>query len=530
MALVSPTVLAISAVCFLVVAVYKFIIFPAFLSPLSKVPNAHFTSSIAPFWILWKRFQMTGNRTIHEAHQKHGPIVRLAPTELSINCVDGGIRTVYAGGFEKHAWYPRVFGAFGTISMFSMVASRPHSIRKRMMSNIYSKSYLQTSTQLSAVSRKILFQRLFRILEHHVKAVDQVEVHELNNAITMDFVTAYIFGLSAATNFLEDTTTRKQWLDAYQSRKPFEFYHQEVPNLVAWAEKLKLPLIPSWCKKANDDMENWGLELCDKAEEHLSTADIESQPTVYKQLKMSMIKQLGLKNEKAVPEHMSNQLRMDIACELYDQLTAGHETSAVALTYLYWELSRNPELQRELRKELRGLSPSINFPIHSETVPNLPSPKDIDALPLLNAVITETLRLHAPIPGLQPRVTPSPMSSLGGYHQIPPNTRVNAQAYSLHRNLDVFPEPELWLPKRWLKPGDSPEMENMKRWFWAFGSGGRMCVGSNFALQEMKLVVAAIYSNYTTTIVDDDGIEAIDAYTVRPTSNRLVLEFHRADI
>lgn len=42
---------------------------------------------------------------------------------------------------------------------------------------------------------------------------------------------------------------------------------------------------------------------------------------------------------------------------------------------------------------------------------------------------------------------------------------------------------------------------------------------------EMKLVTAAIYSNFTTSIVDDDGIEAIDAYTVRPTSNKLILEF-----
>lgn len=95
----------------------------------------------------------------------------------------------------------------------------------------------------------------------------------------------------------------------------------------------------------------------------------------------------------------------------------------------------------------------------------------------------ETLRLHAPIPGIQPRVTPYPTTSLCGYDNIPPNTRVNAQAYSLHRNPEVFPEPETWQPKRWLKPHDSPEMEEMRRWFWAFGSGGRMCVGSNLAVQ-----------------------------------------------
>jgi hypothetical protein len=43
--------------------------------------------------------------------------VRLAPNEVSINCVDGGIRTVYAGGFEKHEWYPNLFPAYGYVHL-----------------------------------------------------------------------------------------------------------------------------------------------------------------------------------------------------------------------------------------------------------------------------------------------------------------------------------------------------------------------------------------------------------------------------
>lgn len=171
----------------------------------------------------------------------------------------------------------------------------------------------------------------------------------------------------------------------------------------------------------------------------------------------------------------------------------------------------------------------------------------------------ETLRLHSPIPGIQPQITPAPFTTLAGYDKIPRKTRVNAQAYSLHRNHDVSPNPGSFLPDRWLKPMDSVELGNMRRWLWAFGSGGRMCVRSNLALQgklwlnppssppkrirfvsfwtaritlflpqsEIKLVVAAIYSNFTSKIIDDDGIEPIDAYTVRPSNNRLVLKFER---
>lgn len=351
-----------------------------------------------------------------------------------------------------------------------------------MLSNIYSKSFLQTSPQLALVSRTVILDRFLPILRESAESASSVDVHDLNNAITMDFVTCYIFGMRCGTNFLQDADTRKIWFESYQCRKPYEFYHQETPGLVSLSKSLGFRLIPKWSDEANDYMESWGLEICDKAEKHMHSNDLATEPVVYKQLKGSMDKQLPDSTDSGAYKAALSQQRLDIACELYDQLTAGHETSAVALTYLYWELSKHPELQSELREELRTLSPTISFPPGPESPAELPNPKDIDALPLLNAILTETLRLHAPIPGLQPRVTP-PNASLAGYNDLPANIRVNAQAYSLHQNRDIFPEPDSWLPKRWLKPSDSSEMESMKRWFWAFGSGGRMCIGSNLALQ-----------------------------------------------
>lgn len=84
---------------------YRYVFYPAFISPLSKLPNAHFTSSISGLWILWKRYQAKEINTIFKSHQKNGPIVRLGPNEVSVNCVDGGVRTIYTGGFEKSDWY-----------------------------------------------------------------------------------------------------------------------------------------------------------------------------------------------------------------------------------------------------------------------------------------------------------------------------------------------------------------------------------------------------------------------------------------
>ena len=96
---------AILGVAIVVYGIYKFIVWPGFLSPLAKIPNAHPTVPFSSLWILWARYRHQEILAIHRAHKKCGPVVRLGPCELSVNCVDGGIRTVYSGGFEKLDWY-----------------------------------------------------------------------------------------------------------------------------------------------------------------------------------------------------------------------------------------------------------------------------------------------------------------------------------------------------------------------------------------------------------------------------------------
>jgi unspecific monooxygenase len=357
-----------------------------------------------------------------------------------------------------------------------------------MLSNIYSKSTLQTSPHLRLVSNAVIFDRLLPIIQDAVDSNKPLDVHDLDMGLTMDFVSCYLFGLNNGTNYLQDHDFRKKWLHMYLCRKPFEFYHQETPRLQGWLSCVGLRVIPKYCDEANEVLDAWALDLCGKAANCLDSTDPAVEPIVYKQLKQSLDKQ-SLKETGSKQDPKQQQI--DIACEMYDQLTAGFETSAVGLTYLFWELSKHPEWQEKLRKELMTLDPPIKFPKSAD----LPPAKSIDNLPVLEAIVTETLRLHAPIPGIQPRVTPSPSCSLAGYDNIPPNTRVNAQAYSLHRNPEVFPDPESWQPNRWLKEENSPaELEERRRWFWAFGSGGRMCVGSNLALQGMFHSTARSYS------------------------------------
>ena len=105
--------LAITTV--LLLAFYKYAIYPAYLSPLAKIPSAHWTCSISPLWIFWKRMISCQNKTVYAAHLEHGPIVRLGPTELSVNCIEDGVKTIYAGAFQKDDYYA-FFNNFGYVS------------------------------------------------------------------------------------------------------------------------------------------------------------------------------------------------------------------------------------------------------------------------------------------------------------------------------------------------------------------------------------------------------------------------------
>lgn len=65
----------------------------------------------------------------------------------------------------------------------------------------------------------------------------------------------------------------------------------------------------------------------------------------------------------------------------------------------------------------------------------------------------------------------------------------------------------------------------MKKWFWAFGSGGRMCLGSSFAMIILKQTLAGVYREFETEVVDDEGIEQGTTFIAKPRGERLILRF-----
>jgi cytochrome P450 len=359
-----------------------------------------------------------------------------------------------------------------------------------MISNIYSKSNIHSSPALAAQAQVILYDRLLPIIDSISKALtgaNGIDVHDLWNAMTMDGMTAYLFGLKNSSNFLQNQAYRRHWLALYHGRKTYTFFSQELPRLTKFCKKIGVPLVPKWVDDANLELEAWTQDRCDATIAYLKDAaaedkNVANEPVVLSALLTGIDKERKMKGEESVLAATTLKYeRLSIASEMIDHLAAGHETSGITLTYLSWQLSQDIPLQDRLRAELLTLEPNM---LLSNSPGNIPNPKDLDNLPVLHAVLMETLRLRAAIPGGQPRMTPYPSCTLGGY-TVPGGVRVGAQAHSVHRNAAVYPDPEKWDYSRWLDAENGYTEEQRKerdRWFWAFSSGGRMCVGSNFAM------------------------------------------------
>lgn len=296
---------------------------------------------------------------------------------------------------------------------------KSHSTQKRMISNLFANSYLQHSEDLDRLSRQIIFDRLLPMISEWSKTKESVDVLRLFEWTGMDFMSAFAYGTDNYSDFLRNRKARERYFSEWDLLR-----HEADISKKATMEKTNMDM----CKQVLDS------EAHDKTD-HGTSAVVFSR--LYSQLsEMAKADDSGRSQEDIVRR---------CASEMLDHIIAAHETTGTTLTYASYHLSKDPKLQSELRSELATLQPPISPSTHTI----LPSPASIDRLPLLEAVIKETLRLNAPAPCREPRLVPSGGLRLHGFH-IPAGTTVSCNPYCLHRNNEVFPQPFEWVPQRWM--------------------------------------------------------------------------------
>ncbi len=185
--------------------------------------------------------------------------------------------------------------------------------------------------------------------------------------------------------------------------------------------------------------------------------------------------------------------------EITTMLFAGHETTALTLTFTWDLLARNPgvreKLHRELDDVLDGRAPTFD---------------DLPDLEYTEQVVKESLRLYPPAHDIRRQTTQE--VTLDGY-TIPEDTIVSMPLWVLHRDQQWFDDPEAFRPERWSGglEADLPEFA-----YFPFGGGPRQCIGDTFATNEAKLTLATFARRYELDHAVDEPLDVMAGVTLQP--------------
>ena len=202
--------------------------------------------------------------------------------------------------------------------------------------------------------------------------------------------------------------------------------------------------------------------------------------------------------------------------ELVTMLFAGHETTALALTYVWYLLGRNPEAAERLREELDA---ELDGP---------PTAEDLPDLDYTEAVVKEAMRVYPPVP-MVPR-EPTTDVEIAGY-RIPEGTMVLCSQVVAHLDERWWDDPMAFRPERWLDEDgeieDEAEAERPDYAYFPFGGGPRRCIGAEFAMMEAQLLLATIARRWDVKLVSDESPEPTVGPTLLPMNDIEVMPSER---
>ncbi|OCH89992.1 cytochrome P450 [Obba rivulosa] len=509
----SAILIAISlATVFLVAsAVYN-----AFFSPLSAIPGPWY-AAVSDFWITTHVVRLQQCRIVQTLFERYGPVVRVGPNKV-IFCDATTMRSVYSvHKFDKSSYYKSLLTNNNDHSMTTLPHA-DHAARRK----VWAPHYIPSNLALFQTEINDFTINLAETLDR-IAGKTSVDCLDLFRHLMVDIISSTVFGVRQGS--------LDNW--ALNIHDPLSSAVYDFPK-----RGILRSAVPTWawnlvCRIPN---QRWR-QICDSDRimaEFVGSRLYEMRAKIQATVvtgetdeKMCLLQRMIQHRVFATHEGMSDQ---DIISESMGHLVAGVDTSSTTLSYLFWELSRRSDIMKRLQMELDDAMPDRRV---------LPDTYILSTLQYLNAFIKEGLRLYGAAPSLLERVVPSTSASkiddafdMMGY-ALPPGTIVSTQAWSMHRDADVFPSPETFLPERWLpvdgSPADEDRLLRMSQHMMPFGFGSRVCGGQNLAQMVMRVVVAGISSNFDISSraaeTNERSMEMRDAFVLFPAAKECKLIF-----
>ncbi|KAH7099670.1 cytochrome P450 [Auriculariales sp. MPI-PUGE-AT-0066] len=470
-------------------------IYRAFFGPLKNLPGPWYTK-ISDLWLTLNELAFRQALYIDDLFARYGPIVRLGPNTVAF--IDANAAKVVYNKFPKHTWY-RVAQINGHDVSISTLEPADHALRRRGFAAHYAVENISRFQQE--------FQDLALLLVSHL--IELAGRDAVNCLAMFQHLSVDVLGISGYD--LRMNTT-KYWCSGEIHEAPTAF-HDWPPYLVSktilprWTWEL-VKLIPGerfqQFMKADDIVRSFAEGSLNRVRTAIEEGRRDPQDQghlVSRLLQYRMPDGTSLAHE-------------ELLAEIEFQTSAAVDTTSTSASYGMWALARHPDVLRALQIELDDAMPDPQ---------RIPDVATLAALPYLNAVIKEVLRLYGAAPSSLPRVVPAgqPLEVHG--YEIPPGTVITTQAYSAHRQDSVFKVSEAFKPERWLNDTDA-----MKINYFPFGQGTRICAGQTLATMMLRIAFAALMRNFDPVLppqTTEKSMELRFSFAISPRGGKCDIIF-----
>ncbi|KAI1131180.1 cytochrome P450 [Nemania abortiva] len=451
-----------------------------YFHPLSGVPGpSTWSASRLPF--VYALLRGTIVHDIQKLHQIYGPVLRIAPDEVTFARADAWadifqLRQGHQQFLKDPVWWNKQPGS--PDSLISAIDPEMHARMRKALAPGLSPRALKAQEPILQHYVNLLVDRLF----DYAKEKPHQPGFELDIAPWFNFITFDIFGdLGFGESFdCLQNSKYHPWISLlFNSVKAASFV--AAARFYPLIEFVLMKCIPQSLKKMQRDH--------------------------YEQIVQKVQRRLNLEQER--PDIMSHVIAgKDTEAFSPDEInatfmvltTAGSETTATVLGGILSYLTQNHDKLSILSKEIRE---------RFHTYENI----DLDslrALPYLNATINEGLRLCTPIPWILPRKVPPKGDSVCEIW-LPGGTPVSIQAYSMNRDPKYFHASASFIPERWLldeiQNNTSPFFSDQRQAFQPFSVGPRSCMGQQLALAEMRLILAKLIWRFDFRAVEGKTLQ-----------------------
>lgn len=470
------------------------LIYPFLLSPVRHIPGPWY-ARVSKLPLQYATFKKRRTPYATALLDRYGPIVVIAPDQVH-TVDDAAMKTIYDRSSLKTSFYMSMGSWKGVTSTLGFVDYASASPSRNNLLQCFQNRNLDTLVE----NIESHIDEMIRLLYSYAgknEAVDGVVVFRL---LALDIVTDVLWGETDTLlskdvgNDVPDFLRRFHAFSTWNATKSF------IPGadlLVAAFGSRK------WKQLRNDcnDMDVTAREAMARWQESKGSRNRDKDV-------LSMLQSMNSTAAPAVPLE-------DVPAYMVEMLAAGSSTTSHTATFACWMLTRHPEAQNRLRKELKEAFPDKN---------NLEIKKTL-TLPYLDGVIRETMRMFPMIPGPLERHLGKPIKVDG--LEVPRGVIASTGAYNQGRLTEVFPEPETWDPARWIDAS-----ERMKTNWIPFGTGCRACPGANLAMTELKYMIGKIlrlFEVVTPPGHEHDKLELADVFAAGSKTGDCWLKFVREE-